>query len=218
MGIVIDVVLVAIIVLSAIIGYKNGLIKVLLNIIAFLLSIIITFILIKPVSEFIIQNTDIKDNMKEKIVNMYVNDGVSDNEQNTPESNEIKKYIESKIKDAVDETKNEVIVVIADGLAVKIIQIITAIGLFVALRIILILLRLFSGFLEDLPIIKQANEIGGLIYGLLRADIIIFVLLTIFYFIVVSKPNGIIANAIEETYITKFLFDNNIIVSLFLNK
>ena len=57
MGIVIDIVVIAILVLNIIIGYKKGLINVVFNILAFFIAIIITFILYKTVSNFIINNT-----------------------------------------------------------------------------------------------------------------------------------------------------------------
>ena len=59
MGLLMDIVLVAILVLNIIIGYKKGLINVIFNICAFLLAIVITIILYKPVSNIIIENTTI---------------------------------------------------------------------------------------------------------------------------------------------------------------
>ena len=64
MGLLMDIILIAILVLNVIIGYKKGLINVIFNICAFLLAIVITIILYKPVSNIIIENSDIREKFK----------------------------------------------------------------------------------------------------------------------------------------------------------
>ena len=59
MGIIIDIVVIAILALSIFFGYKRGLIKVIFNLCAFLVALILTFILYKPVASFVIENTDL---------------------------------------------------------------------------------------------------------------------------------------------------------------
>ena len=80
MGIVIDIVVIAILVLNIIIGYKKGLINVVFNILAFFIAIIITFILYKPVSNFIINNTEIDDKIKQTIIENSKKEDNSDDE------------------------------------------------------------------------------------------------------------------------------------------
>ena len=58
MGIIVDIVVVTILLLNIVIGYKKGLVNVIFNIFAFLIAIIITLIIYKPVSEIIIRNTN----------------------------------------------------------------------------------------------------------------------------------------------------------------
>ena len=68
MGIAIDLVLIFIILLNVFIGYKRGLIKVAFSIFAFLIALIATLILVKPISYLIINNTQIDENIKLIIV------------------------------------------------------------------------------------------------------------------------------------------------------
>ena len=63
MGIVLDVIILAILILSIIFGCRKGLIGVAFNLCAFLVALILTFILYKPVASFVIQNTDLYDNL-----------------------------------------------------------------------------------------------------------------------------------------------------------
>ena len=77
----------------------------------------------------------------------------------------------------------------------------------------LILLKFLTEIIANLPIIKQFNEIGGLVYGIIKGLIIIYLILTIMFLVISINENGIIANAIEESNITKFLYNNNIIIN-----
>ena len=61
MNYLIDIILIAIIALTTFIGYKRGLIKVAFKLISFLLAIVIAVVLYKPISNFIINNTQIDD-------------------------------------------------------------------------------------------------------------------------------------------------------------
>lgn len=210
MGIFLDIVVVAILALNIILGYKKGLINVVFNIVAFLLAIVITLVLYKPVSNIIIQNTNIHENIKEMILKR--SQGTEPKEENI-ESNDINKYIENSINNMTNEAKTAAREVVAENFATKAVQVITGIVLFILTRAILILLRFVTQTIAKLPIIKQFNTLGGIIYGIIKGLIIIYVLLTIMYLIVSIKGNGNIALAIDSSCITKFLYDNNIIVN-----
>ena len=209
MGIFLDVVIVAILVLNIIMGYKKGLINVIFNIFAFLIAIVITIVLYKPVSNIIIENTNIKDNIKSMIIN---NNKREEKEQNTY-TNDIQKYIENAVQGVADEAKDVATENAANVIATKAIEILTCIILFILTRIVLIILKFLTETVANLPLIKQCNKIGGLIYGIIKGLIIIYLILTIMFFVVSIKSNGEIANMIEQSYITKILYNNNIIVN-----
>ena len=57
MGIIIDIILIAIVLLSAFLGYKKGLVKLGAKLFAGIIAIILTIIVYKPVSGMIIKNT-----------------------------------------------------------------------------------------------------------------------------------------------------------------
>lgn len=210
MGILIDLILIAIVLLNVIIGYKKGLINVVFNIFAFLVAVVLTLFLFRPISNIVIENTQIDDKIRETIINNISNE---ENEgQEIKNDSTWKNYIESKIKEETAKAKNEAIDTIAQNISIRATEILTAIGLFIVLRIVLILLRFIGNALEELPIVKQFNELGGVIYGVLKAGIIILLLLTVLYFVSSMYPDGIIAESIENTFITKFLYENNIII------
>lgn len=218
MGILIDIILIAIIILNVAIGYKKGLINVIFSICAFLIAILVTLILYKPVSNLIINNTDIDDKIKEVIIN---NNQVNENNNNKAqeEKTELQKYVESKVSGMEDVAKSEAIQIVADTVSKIAIEILTAILLFIITRVLVIILKFFSEGLSKIPIIKQCNQAGGIVYGLLKAIIIIYLLLTILFLVVSINGNGTISKTIEDSTITKVLYENNIIVKYcFLGK
>ncbi len=230
MGIIVDLILIAIILLNVLLGYKKGLIKVAFSIFAFLIALITTLVFVKPVSYLIIENTQIDENIKMIIIknNTYNNENKisEDNEnseiddKNTEDKDTfIQKYIYGMIKEKTYEAKNKAVESFADSIAIKSVEILTSIALFIIIRIIIIFLGFLSDTISQIPVIKQFNEVGGIVYGLLKAVIIIYVILTIIFIVNSIKGGGVVGDVIENSYITKFLYNNNIIINYcFLGK
>ena len=201
MGLFLDIFLLAIIILNIIIGYKRGLIKAIVSICAFLIAIIVSLLLYKPISNIIINNTSIDDQIKELIINNNTQNEENKEELTNQESSAIEKYISNKIKDTEEEAKTKTIEIVAETVSIKAIQILTAIIIFILDAI------------SELPIIKQFNQIGGITYGIIKSIIIIYLILTILFVVISINGNGIISRTIEESYVTKYLYENNIIVN-----
>ena len=98
MGILIDIVIILILILNIISGYKKGLVNVIFNVFAFFAAIVITFILYKPISNMIIENTNIKETIKLKIIDSQIGDNTNENQENKESDNKVTKYIEDVFK------------------------------------------------------------------------------------------------------------------------
>ena len=205
MGIIIDLVLIAIIALFTFLGYKQGLVKAAIKILSFIIAIVVSLILFKPVSNIIIKNTSIDDKIKNVIV-----ENVKIAEENvTEESNGIKNSITNKLITGTNDTIEE----IANSISIKIIEIAVILLLYIIARIILKFISALTDLITNLPILKQINKTGGTIYGFLKGAIIIHVLLAIIYLISPTiKTNTF--NAIDDTIITKQIYNNNILIKL----
>ena len=66
MSIIIDLIVAGFLILNIVIGYKRGLTKSLIKILSFVIAVIIAAIFYKPVSNYVIENTQIDDNIKHK--------------------------------------------------------------------------------------------------------------------------------------------------------
>lgn len=218
MTIIIDLIILAILAISIFFAYKKGLTKCIIKILSFFIALIVAAILFKPVSNFVIQNTEIDDKIKEAVVNTVSSD-VQENGEVKEDSDLPKpmvEYINDTVKNAVDEAKNNVVEVAAEGIAVTTINVSVAILLFIIVRIALIFVSALASIITELPIIKQFDKAGGLIYGAVRALIIIFVVLAIISLISpLIEKTGLVA-AINKSFVGSILYNNNILLKIIL--
>ena len=202
MGIVIDIILVLIVALSAFLGYKKGLVELGAKLFAGIIAIVITLIIYKPVGNIVIKNTSIDEKIEntilEKTTNVIdENSKISDN-----------KYIQDASDDAVSQVKEEVLPEQARNIAVNIVYVATALILFIVSKIVLSIVISLANAVASLPILKQFNEIGGFLYGLVRGAIISLVLILVIGTIAKLNPNGSLGKNVESTYLLKEVYNN----------
>ena len=200
MGIILDIILVAIIALNIFICYKKGLVKLAVGLIA-----------VAAVSNLIIENTEIDENIEQAIINNFSGD--------TQENEEVRyvsvlDYLQKYVDDAVNKTQTEIVTQTAGMMAVKIINVVVLIGIFIIVRAVLVLLTFISDIITSLPILKQFNEVGGILYGAIKALLIIYVVLAIVFLIICYTNNSTISEAINSSYITRFFYDHNLLLNI----
>lgn len=211
MGIIFDAILIAIIVLNIFICYKKGLVKLAVGLVAVVAAILVALIFYKPISNMIVQNTEIDENIEKTIIENFT----TKTEENTNTENKgFDKYIEKYVDDTINKTQNQIVVEAANVISIKVIDICTIIGLFIIVRIVLILLTFIADAITSLPILKQFNEIGGIIYGVVKSLLIIYAILAVLFFIVYTTGNTTISDAISNSIITKVFYDNNLLLNI----
>ncbi len=218
MAIIIDLIVIAILLLSIFLGYKKGLIGVAFKILSFIIAIIITLILYRPVSNYIINNTEfaktIENTITEKLSTTNIEEGKID-ETSTDLPNVVVNYINNEIVSTVNETGEALVQIVAKDLSQTIINLIVVIAIFLITRLLLLFAKAILSAVAELPIIKQFNEVGGIIYGILRGILLIYVLLAIISLILPMLDKTAILGAINNSIITKILYNNNLILMLF---
>lgn len=209
MGIILDIILIALLGISIFFGYKKGLVKVAVSLFALIIAVVVTLVFYRPISNAIIKNTD----WDEKIEQIIIENATKEVEEEKQNGN-ILENAQNYIDNAVTEGQNNVVENVAPVIAERVISIGTMIGLFTATRLLLILLTLVSDVITNLPIIKQFNKLGGLLYGIIRGLVVVYALLAIAFFIVSVSSNVGITNAIESSLITKFMYSHNILLNI----
>lgn len=212
MSIIIDLIIVGIIALCVIVGYAKGLTGALIKIVSFVLSLIIAFILYMPLSNYIINNTQI-DNMIENTIRESIlkNDDQTKKEENMPTA--ITDYINQKVEDASNSVKENVINSTAKDVSQTIVRAGTWIMLFIIARIALIVLKFITALIAKLPVIKQFDKLGGIIYGLLEGLVITYLALALISFIT-PMTKGNLSSDINKSYIGSRMYNNNLLLKI----
>ncbi len=153
-----DIVLIVIMALCIFLGYKRGLIKVAVRIISFFAALIIALVLYTPVSNYIIENTEIVPTLKNTIESKLYTKEENNNEQS--ENQNFTQSIESYINEHTEEIKENTSEVVSEQVAITVVKVGTWIGLFLISKILMLFVRLFADAIAEIPIIKQFNKAG----------------------------------------------------------
>ena len=135
MSIIIDLIIIGIFGICIFFGYQKGLTKCMIKILSFFIAIIATAILFKPVSNFVIQNTQIDDTIKETVVNL-VGDDIEQNGEVKEDTNLPKamvQYINETVKKSTEEARESVIQVVAEEISITAVHVGVAILIFVGI-------------------------------------------------------------------------------------
>lgn len=212
MTIIVDLVIVAVIALCIIIGYIRGLTGSLIKILSFVLSLVIAFVLFVPVSNFIINNTQIDENIEKTIRETIISNEETTN-QNETMPTAITDYINQKVEEAADNAKESVVDSTAKDVSQTIVKAGTWIALFLLARIALVLLKFITNLITSLPVIKQFDKLGGIIYGLIEGLIITYLALALISFIT-PMTNRTLSENINKSYIGSKMYNNNILLNI----
>ncbi len=204
MGIIIDIILVAIVALSAFLGYKKGLVELGARLFAGIIAIILTLIVYKPIANVVISNS----NIDERIENIIIEKTNEIVDKNTPTSDN--KYIQDTTESVANQIKGEISKEQANSISKNVIYAGSIIIIFILIKIILTIVIKLLDTVAELPILKQFNEVGGLAYGLIRGLLIITIFITIIGIFININPESSLNDRVDETYLTKAIC--NIIV------
>lgn len=210
MGIIVDLIIIAIVLLFVFIGYKKGLTGSLIKLLSFVIAVALAFMLYKPVANAIIENTEIDDNIKEAITRTF---NQEDNNEKEGEKNTPLTMVEN-INNEIENATNEVKTTIIEETTKTIINVASAIVIYIIVRIILLIVSLFASQITKLPLIKQADEIGGIVYGAVEGIIIVYIILSVISLISVIWTDSIAVTAITKSVLGNMLYNNNIILKL----
>ena len=200
MSIIIDVIVVAIIWSAATVGYKKGLVKTVYGLLAFIIAAVLTALYHEAVAEYLMKFDFIQkmiENINQSIaLNMTADLGA----------------MPLWMKDAIS--------VASMGVAEKIIQmiitVITVIVTFVGVKIILGFAVGIVDVIMKLPLLKTINSTGGMLFGVIQGVLIVLVICAVLTMFVPLESFKNIHNAIGGTYIAKYFYNNNILMTLIM--
>lgn len=200
MSIIVDVIIVAIILLSTFLAYRKGLITLAIQLVAFVIAIVLTLLLYKPVSNVIINVTGIDEAIQNAILE---------------EANDIMTNEEKGANQVVETIQNNMLPETARTISINIIEGAVILILYIVIRIALKFVTALANLVSKLPILNQLNQLGGIIYGILRGVLIVYVVLLLVNLSREIEPQNQVYTAVEDSYIGRVMNENNILDILF---
>lgn len=203
MSIILDLIIITIVLLSVFLAYKKGLVSLALGLASFAIALVVTVILYKPISNVVINTTGI-DEMIENTIYEKANEAMKKKDNKTSEL-------------ITNTTQNNLLPQTAKLLAVNIVTGGVILILTVGIRIALRFVNSLANVITKLPIINQVDKMGGVIYGLLRGLLIVYIVLLLVSVVGKINPeNGLYQN-IENSSLGKTMYENNVL-NIFFEK
>ncbi len=217
----IDVLMVALIIGSLIIGYKMGFIKCMFRFFSGVLSFLFAIEFYKPFSRFMLNTNlfySIKGKIQSNVLDILGNLVIKSKDELGKVvldrmfiPNPIKESIVDDVQKSISISDNSRIAeLVGDKVGTVIIQLISIILIFVLVRILFFILRLVLERVVSLPILKQINKVAGLVIGLIEGVFLVYIVLSIIFII----DNKAIIESINNSVIAKYLYYNNVILDI----
>ena len=200
MNIVVDLIIVAIILLSTFLAYRKGLVTLAIQFVTVIIAIVFTLLLYKPVSNVIINITGIDEAIQNAILE---------------EANDIMTNDKEGANQVVETIQNNMLPETARTISVNIIEGAVILILYIVIRIALKFVTALANLVAKLPILNQLNRLGGIIYGVLRGLLIVYVLLLLVNLSGEIEPQNQVYTAVQESYIGNMMNENNVLDILF---
>ena len=199
MGFLVDVIIVALVVLSTFLAYKKGLVAQAIKLCAVIIAIIATLLLYRPVANFIIDNTDIDETIQNSIYERAYDVAKQKTNNEQPETD----MVEGVKLAGIQHTSRE--------LSIQIINVAVILILFFGIKFALRFVTAIANTVAKLPILNKLNKVGGLIYGLIRGVVIVYACLLLIGFIGKVDDSSVLHKTVEQSNLGKTMYENNIL-------
>ena len=213
-----DIVVVAVLIITSIEGYIKGFIMSFIGIASWIIAGVCAMKFYKPTAEYIIANTSIYDKINDVIKDKFtLAASTPSGELNSDIFSFIKlpKIFESiLIPPESSSVGNLIGNTVGEMVSKLMIDIISVILVFLAVKIILYIAAVILDKFAQLPVINLMNRLAGLLFGLLKGGIIISVVLALLVPIISIVPGDALAQTLEASIITEYLYDNNLLLKL----
>ena len=215
---------IAILVISAVNGYRKGFLRIAISLFNIILVICIVTVISPYISNYLTNHTKVYDHLKQKVVEVFADNNaqydntIEENQIKTIESYDMPEIITScLINNNTSEVYHELMVTlfeeyVAGYLAKMIINAISFIGCFLMLWVFIWFILFSADIIARIPIIKGFNKLLGLFAGLTKGLLIVWVG---FFIAIIFFGNTIgskMITSINSSVILTILFNHNLLV------
>lgn len=214
MNIIFDIILLTLLVISFIIGYRKGFVKTIWKIAALVITIVLVMALKAPAANMLM-GTRMAEN---------IHTGISENVRipqgggvNIAENLNLPEFMQAEVNDRLNSTQDAISSVnatTADVLTGIFVTIIACVVLFIIIRLILMAVYMIINGVTKVPVIRGINRLAGGLLAVVNMIFVIFLLLSLFSLYAPADSN--MYEIIEKTYVVKYLYNYNILLQLFM--
>ncbi len=230
MGIIWDIILIAVIAFFVIAAAKKGFISSSRTIVSLLLTAIL-FVSFQPIVLDFMQKSPLGDNIKtmvsQNITKTYEKESLpedtdtSDTEQALAicDALSLPKFLSDSIEETItemSEIKNNVLEVITDTITLLMLRLISLFVLFAVVKIFVFLALKILESLFELPGLKALNRTLGAVLGIFNALLAVYIICGLISLLTPTNNLSVVQDAVNSTYIVKYFYDNNLLLSLFV--
>ena len=192
-----DIILVLFVIAMAYLGKRRGLIKTLVGFLSSVIASVLSYIL-TPYAVKMLKPTPFYKNLVSGLADKITPDKIN-------ESSALPENLSEAVKGAGDKASS----VLAEHIAAIVIGIAV---FFIIIVLLKVLAALLSGVFK-LPVLKQANSLGGFIFGFLLSLVLVYVAFAVWGCTTAFQ----VPEALEDTQLAKSMFENNLLLIFFVH-
>lgn len=219
-----DVILLAVVLISAFVGYKAGFVKTAIGLLSFFVALGLALLFYKPLAIILTEKTTIDDWIVDKIVNFEYK---PEDEQKIIEAETEEEKRENTIegvlsqfpvslseKIEIEEKKRDVKQELASKVSEHFMNLMSLIVIYVVVRVTLLVAEIVLNGMMQIPILKQINEILGLSFGAIIGFVEMYIAFAIIALVSSITDISFIVTAIRSSMIASIMFDYNLILKI----
>lgn len=207
---ILDIIILVLVLFAALMGYKKGLVGIMVGLVSMILAIVLSLFLQGPIADMLYNNTGVG-KIVEQTVYTNLNSANNKNNENNENKSTDNIIINSITDKAVASLTNEET---AKAVTMFILKGISFVIIFIVVTIVCRILQSVLNLVFNLPVLDVVNKFGGLGLGAIKVLLKIYIVLAIISFIAPMQIIDPVIEMINSSTVTKMLYQNNLFVSL----
>lgn len=199
-----DVIVFGAVLLCGFIGYKTGLMKSLITIVSYALSVVLSFLLYPVVAELLLKTSlypYLTKTVNEKIVSGSV-----------PEtSGGFWGLFVENMSESLEKTAESISASVAEFL----ISLLAFVLMIVVFKILTGLIARTLTFVTKVPVVKQLNRLGGAVLGGVTGVFVLYIVFALIMFSEPVKAESKVLTEIDKSWIASEMYENNYLLNWF---
>jgi uncharacterized membrane protein required for colicin V production len=223
---ILTIIILAVLVLSVIGGYKKGFLKTAFSLVAWIVVLILCNFVTPIVTDMLVEKTEIEV-VVQKTVDTKIDEVINETINETIEGTdlaELEAALPAELKDALlgeNGSLQEVVTNGVDldtaGLVNGIVGILGFVITVIVLRLAMLVVELALNLVGKLPLIGPMDKILGLACGAGKGIILCWVILAVVSVLALTGTNTELATYISQSELLTWLQDNNVLLNLILD-